>query len=56
MRHFIIAIAAIGWGSWQIRPDLMFFVDILKITVFVALILFGIVAVLAGIKQFKTND
>ena len=55
MIHIIIGIAAICWGIWRMLPDWMFIGEALKVLVFVALVAFGVVAVLAGLRRFTAN-
>ena len=56
MIHIVIGIAAIIWGAWKILPDWMFVGEVLKILIFVALVMFGIVAVSAGLRRVRTNN
>ena len=55
MIHIIIGIAAICWGISRMLPDWMFIGEALKVLVFVALVAFGVVAVLAGLRRFTAN-
>lgn len=55
MVHVIIGILAIICGIWWMLPDWMFVAECLKILVFVGLVVFGVVAVLAGLRKFRTN-
>ena len=55
MVHIIIGTVAIAWGIWRMLRDWMFVGEMLKITVFLGLVAFGIVAVLAGLRQFRAN-
>ena len=55
MVHIVIGALAIFWGMWRILRDWWFFAEILKILIFVGLIVFGIVAVLAGLRRFRIN-
>ena len=56
MTHIIIGILAIICGIWWLVPDWMFTSEILKILLFAGLILFGIVAVLAGLRQLRAKS
>ena len=56
MIHIIIGILAIAWAIWSMFPDWMFIGEVLKILFYVALILFGIVAVLAGLRRVKASN
>lgn len=53
--HVIIGIVAVILGIWGMLADWMFFGEILKILVFLGLVGFGVVAVLAGLRQFRTK-
>jgi len=55
MVHVIVGIVAVIWGIWGMLSDWMFIGEILKMLVFVGLVVFGVVAVLAGLRQFRTN-
>ena len=55
MVHIIIGIAAITWGVWRMLPDWMFVGEILKIMAYLGLVGFGVIAVLAGLRRFRTN-
>lgn len=55
MVHVIIGIVAIVWGILWMLPDWMFIGEILKMLVFLGLAGFGVVAVLAGLRQFRTK-
>ena len=55
MLHCIIGILAIICGIWMMLPDWMFIGEMLKMLVFLALVGFGVVAVLAGFRQLGTN-
>jgi len=55
MLHCIIGILAIICGIWMMLPDWMFIGEMLKMLVFLALVGFGVVAVLAGFRQVGTN-
>lgn len=55
MVHVIIGILAIIWGIWMMLPDWMFFGEILKVVLFVGLVGFGVVAVLAGLRRFRNE-
>lgn len=55
MIHIIIGILAIICGIWWMLPDWMFTSEILKMLVFVGLVVFGVVAVLAGLRRFKAE-
>jgi len=55
MIHIVIGILAIICGIWWLVPDWIFTGEVLKILLFVGFILFGIVAVLAGLRQFRAK-
>jgi hypothetical protein len=55
MIHIIIGVLAIICGIWWLLPDWMFTSEILKMLVFVGLIVFGVIAVLAGLRRFGTE-
>lgn len=55
MVHIIIGIVAVIWGILWMLPDWMFIGEILKMLVFLGLVGFGVVAVLAGLRQFRTK-
>ena len=55
MIHITIGILAIICGIWWLLPDWMFTSEILKILVFVGLVVFGVIAVLAGLRRFRTE-
>jgi len=56
MVHILIGVLAIGWGIWNMLPDWMFVGEVLKILVYLALIMFGAIAVLAGLRRFKASN
>jgi hypothetical protein len=54
MVHIVIGVAAVVAGVWWISTDFVIFCEILKTLVYLGLIGFGIVAALAGIRQFRS--
>jgi hypothetical protein len=54
--HIIIGIVAISWGIWRILPDWMFVGEALKVLVFAALVAFGVLAVLGGLRRLRTDE
>jgi len=55
MLHIVVGIIAIVIGLWGIMGNWYMFKDILVTIVPLAVLLFGIVAVLAGIRKMKAN-
>ena len=55
MLHVIVGIIAIVIGLWGIMGNWYMFKDILISVVPLVVLLFGIVAVLAGIRKMKAN-
>ena len=55
MVHVIVGIMAVILGIWWMLPDWMFIGEILKMLVFLGLVGFGVVAALAGLRQFRTK-
>ena len=56
MVHVIIGVAAICWGMWKLSPDWMFVGQVLKILLFVALVGFGLLSILAGLRRLRANS
>jgi len=55
MLHIVVGIIAIVIGLWGIMGNWYMFKDILVTIVPLVVLLFGIVAVLAGIRKMKAN-
>ncbi len=55
MLHIVVGIIAIVIGLWGIMGNWYMFKDILVTIVPLAVLLFGIVAVLAGIRKMRAN-
>jgi len=53
MLNLILGVVLIAFGLWGMTTNWMMFLDTFKMIVFLGLIVFGIVAILAGIKQSK---
>ena len=56
MLHCVIGILAIICGIWMMLPDWMFLGEMLKMLVFLTLVGFGVLAVLAGFRRLRTNS
>ena len=54
MLNLIIGIVLVIVGTWGIFANWMMFVDVLKMLVFLGLIGFGVIALLAGLRRLKT--
>ena len=55
MVHVVVGILALVRGIWAMLANWMIFVEVLKLLVFVGLVVFGAIAVLAGVRQFRTS-
>ena len=55
MVHIAIGVAAIVAGTWWISTDFVLFYEVLKILAYLGLLGFGVVAVLAGTRQFRSD-
>lgn len=55
MVHILIGILAIVLGIWRMLPDWMFFGEMLRILLFVALVGYGVISILAGLRQLGTR-
>ncbi len=51
MIHIIIGLLVIALAIWSMLPDWMFIVEVLKVLACIGLVVFGIVAVLAGVRR-----
>ena len=56
MIHIIIGALAIVWSLSRIWPNWMFVADVLKVLLSLALIMFGVIALSAGLRRLKTSD
>ena len=55
MLHIIVGVVAILIGLWGVARNWYMFIDILVAVLPLALIAFGIVALLAGIRKLKSE-
>lgn len=55
MVHIVIGVVAIVVGTWWISTDFVIFREVLKALGYLGLVGFGIVAALAGIRQFRSG-
>ena len=55
MVHIAIGAAAVIAGTWWISTDFVLFYEVLKILAYLSLLGFGVVAVLAGTRQFRSD-
>lgn len=55
MVHVIVGILALVLGIWAMLANWMIFVEVLKLLVFLGLVVFGAVAILAGVRQLGTS-
>ena len=51
MLNLIIGVVLVALGCWGMQANWLMFMDTFKMLIFLALIGFGIVAVLAGVRQ-----
>ena len=56
MIHIIIGVLAIAWAVSRMLPDWMFVGTVLKVVLCLGLIMFGIVALAAGLRRLTTSD
>ena len=56
MVHIAIGVAAIVAGAWWISTDFVIFCEVLKTLAYLGVVGFGIVAALAGIRQFRATE
>ena len=54
MMNLVIGTILVIAGAWGILANWMMFVDVLKMLVFLGLIGFGVIALLAGLRRLKT--
>ena len=55
MLHIIIGVVAIALGLWGVSRNWYMFVDVIRAVFPLALIAFGVVALLAGIRGAKRS-
>jgi len=53
--HIVIGVVAIIAGIWWISTDFVIFCEVLKALGYLGLVGFGIIATLAGIRQFRSE-
>ena len=55
MTNLIIGIVLVLAGAWGMFANWMMFADVLKMLIFLGLIGFGVIALLAGLRRLKTS-
>ena len=55
MAHLVAGIAALVFGIWATLANWMIFAEVAKLLLLLGLVVFGVVAVLAGVKRLRTS-
>ena len=56
MVHAIVGIAALALGIWTMSANWMIFAEVAKLLLFLGLVVFGVVAVLAGVRRLRAPN